>query len=468
MRVTPKDSHPPLYSHQDTAVKWCLGRLNSYLSMDMGSGKSRCIVSLRDWLDAPLTLVITTKRAVAHVWPGEFVKWAEQDVEVIPMRTGTVASRIKKANLKLASRGDVPAVVVCNWEMLRSKTFEAWLKQWPWRLIACDEAHKAKSPTGTTSKALTRVMRASSDAFKVMLSGTPMPHSPLDIWAQMRALDVEVFGPRYHAFQSRIAVMGGFPNPRTGRGTVPVAWQNMDWMQEQLRRVMYQPEIELDLPATRHIRVAVDLNAKTRALYDTVEADIVAMIGAGDINPQNGLVKLLRLQQIASGIAVSETMDDWGEVTRTTTTVGQDKADAVLEIIEGTDQPVVVFCVFRAELDAIAGAAAAAGTPCSELSGRRDELAEWLAGDSRVLAVQIAAGSEALDFTRAHHCVFMSTGFNMGQYEQALKRCHRPGQDQPVTYYHVCATDTVDTRVYETLLKRGDLVRAALEGLTQQ
>ncbi|MDE0915767.1 MAG: DEAD/DEAH box helicase, partial [Planctomycetota bacterium] len=346
------------------------------------------------------------------------------------------------------------------------KEFEQWLTLWNWAVIGCDEAHKAKGRNGVTSKALARVCRSAPAANIIMMSGTPMPHSPLDIWAQARALDPTIFGPRYHAFQAKIAVMGGFRNPRTGKGTVPVAWQNLDWMQDQLRRVMFQPTIELDLPPVRHIQVPVDLDPKTRRLYDIVEADIVAMIGAGDINPQNGLVKLLRLQQIASGIAVSETMDDWGEVTKTTTVIGYDKQDAVEEIIESTDKPIVVFCLFRAELDAISIAAGNAGAECAELSGRHDQLSAWLGGDARVLAVQIAAGSEALDFTRAHHCVFFSTGWNMGQYEQALKRCHRPGQDQPVNYYHICATDTVDTRVYETLLKRGDLVRAALESLT--
>ena len=106
------------------------------------------------------------------------------------------------------------------------------------------------------------------------------------------------------------------------------------------------------------------------------------------------------------------------------------------------------------------------------------EVCRQAVDDARVLAVQIAAGSECLDMTRARHCAFFSTGWNMGQYLQALKRVRRAGWekyadttgdegvvDRPVTYYHLLGKNTVDDRVYGTLLKRGDLVRGALEGL---
>ncbi|MDE0916071.1 MAG: DEAD/DEAH box helicase family protein, partial [Planctomycetota bacterium] len=101
MIVTPKETHPPPYAHQDAAVKFCLERRNSYLSMDMGSGKSRCLIDFAEEVNAPLTLVITTKRAVMHVWPGQYKSWATQDIEVITMFGGTVATRIKKAEIKL-------------------------------------------------------------------------------------------------------------------------------------------------------------------------------------------------------------------------------------------------------------------------------------------------------------------------------------------------------------------------------
>lgn len=470
MNILANDVRPKPWKHQQQALDWCHQHTSSYLSMDMGSGKSRVFVDFAQEIEASLVLVITTKRGVMHVWPGQFYDWSSREIEVHPMEKGTVAKRILAAEAAIvrAKAGRGPIVIVANWEMLRSKAFEAWLKTHSWDAVALDESHKCKSHTGVGSKALARVSVAMNRM--VMLSGTPMPHSPLDIFAQARVIAPEVFGPRFHAFQSRIVVMGGYRNPRTGKGTVPVEWINQDWLKEQLALFMFQPapeDVELNLPPTRHIQVPVTLEPRTRALYDAVEADIIVQLGTGEINPSNGLVKLLRLQQLASGIGASEDIDDWGTATQTTVQIGTAKQDAVQEIIESTDQPIVVFCQFRAELDAIDAACEAAGENCAELSGRMDCLSAWKAGDARVLAVQIAAGSEALDFTRAHHCVFLSTGFNLGLYLQALKRCDRPGQTSPVTFYHISAIDTVDSRVYQALIQRTDLVRAALEGLGQ-
>ena len=484
MIVTPRDDIPAPWKHQAQATAWAVARKASYFDMDMGTGKSRCVIDALQQLGVKLTLVITTKRAVTHVWPGQYEDWTDRTIEVIPMTKGTVAKRIEKAEKAMRMAGHSmkkdacglnpprPAVLICNWEMLRSNHFEQWLKLWDWGGIVGDEMHKIKSHTGGTSKAVARVWSKSA-AVKVALSGTPMPHDPLDIWAQYRSLAPEVFGTRFGVFRARIAVMGGYRNPYNGRPTQVVAWQNLDWMREQLAATMFQPleeDVELDLPPTRHIKVTVELEPANRKLYDIVEAGVIVELDAGDINPSNALVKLLRLQQLASGIAVSQEVSDYGDTTTHTQIVGTAKQDALAEIFEGTTEPVVVFCVFHAELDSIHKAAESVGAACAEVSGRRDDLDAWKYGivgepQPRILAVQIQAGSEALDFTMAHHCAFLSTGFNMGTYLQALKRCDRPGQEHPVTFYHLAAERTIDSLVYETLLKRGDLVKSALAGL---
>ena len=79
------------------------------------------------------------------------------------------------------------------------------------------------------------------------------------------------------------------------------------------------------------------------------------------------------------------------------------------------------------------------GLTSMELSGKRDELKRWQEGEAQVLAVQIDAGSEGVDFTRARYSIFYSVGFSLGKYDQAKKRTHRPGQIKPVTHIHLVA-----------------------------
>lgn len=475
------------WNHQREGLEWALARVASYMNIDMGLGKSRIGVEFTDAIDARLVLVLSTKRGAKHVWPGQYEDWSPRPWATHVMDHRSVPKRLEiaKKAIEQAKREGRPIALLANWEMLIKPAFIAFLRERRWDCALYDEMHKMKSHKGKGSKALGHLIGVFPR--RLAFSGTPMPHDPLDVYGQFRALDTSIFGTRYWPFHNRYAIIGGdYLNPHTGRPCQIVGWQNLDGLREKLATIMYEPDhdtIEVELPSERHVRVEVELSPAGQRAYSAVEADIVLQIGRGEINPANALVKLLRLQQLAGGLAVTTEVDEYGDEERFEEIVDDAKEMAVAEIIDGTSEPVVVFCVFRAELAAVHRAAKSVEATSSEVSGSRDELEEWdCDGGTRVLAVQIAAGCEALDMTRARHCAFMSTGFNMGNYLQALKRVRRPGWekyavpthigkngvgtfDRPVTYYHIIAKKTVDDRVYGTLLKRGDLVRSALEGL---
>jgi SNF2 family DNA or RNA helicase len=72
------------------------------------------------------------------------------------------------------------------------------------------------------------------------------------------------------------------------------------------------------------------------------------------------------------------------------------------------------------------------------------------------------SGGEGVDFSAARYCIFYSVGFSLGDYEQALKRTHRPGQTRRVVYYHLVVKGTVDEDVYTALRERRDVVEYIL------
>jgi SNF2 family DNA or RNA helicase len=76
--------------------------------------------------------------------------------------------------------------------------------------------------------------------------------------------------------------------------------------------------------------------------------------------------------------------------------------------------------------------------------------------------VQIQAGSLGVSMVRAKHAVCYSLGYSLGEYEQALARIRRPGQEHPVTYYHLVAEDTVDEKVYTALRDKKDVIETIL------
>jgi SNF2 family DNA or RNA helicase len=187
---------------------------------------------------------------------------------------------------------------------------------------------------------------------------------------------------------------------------------------------------------------------------------MILWLKEGSVTPANALVLLLRLQQIACG----HVGDDQGNVREVDTA----KKTLLGEILEDIDpkEKVVVFCRFRADLDAIHGAANLLDRKCAELSGRRAEFDIWRdRADVPILAAQIQSGGLGLDMTLARYGIFYSVGFSNGDYEQARARIHRPGQRGRATYYHLLTENTVDGKVYKALAEKRDAARAILEDL---
>ena len=167
--------------------------------------------------------------------------------------------------------------------------------------------------------------------------------------------------------------------------------------------------------------------------------------------------------QITSGIFP----DDDGEVHEINTI----KADALKELLEGISykEPVVVFVRFRHDIEKVKKVAKECGRECLEQSGSKHEWGEWQykRKGGEVLVTQIGAGGEGVELTRTRYCVFYSLGFSYYQYDQALARTHRPGQDREVAYYHLIVANSVDEQVYKSLSKKEDAVKAILDSFKE-
>lgn len=309
-------------------------------------------------------------------------------------------------------------------------------------------SHRIKSPGGVTSLFVARLRTVAKR--RVCLTGTPMPHSPLDVYAQYRFLDPGVYGTSFVRFRNRYAVMGGFRNHQI------VGWRDLDDLNAKFYSRAYRADKSVvSLPDAVHVERYGDLEASAARAYRALEDDLYAQVESGTVTAANALVKLLRLAQITGGWLP----DDDGSYHRVSTAKQSILEDAVEDF---GGEPAVVVCRFQRDLDAVHEVARKLGLSSGELSGRRNELAAWQAGETNVLALQIQAGGVGIDLTRARYMVMYSIGYSLGDYDQVLARVHRPGQDRPVTYVHLIVRDSVDEAIRQALETRADLVEAAL------
>lgn len=367
---------------------------------------------------------------------------------------GSVASKQQEAaaKLALADATERPYVAVINYDSAWRSAFAAWAEKQRWDLVVADEAHKIKAPGGKASLFFKR-MRTHA-RYRLALTGTPTPHSPMDIYAIFRFLNIGILGPSFAAFRQRYAVMGGYQRKQI------VGYQRQEELTALMRRITFRVGKEvLDLPPETDVTYHCDLGPEARRIYKDLEEDFVAQIRDGVITATNAMVKLLRLQQVTGGCVPT---DDG--VAQRVDTAKQDLLTDTLDDI-GSEEPVVVFCRFRADLDAVHEACQKLRLSSLELSGRADDLERWQAGGAQVLAVQIASGGTGVDLTRARYSVYFSVGFSFGDYDQARCRVHRPGQSHPVQHIHLIARNTVDVKLMRALERRAEVVEAILAEL---
>jgi len=456
-----------LWPHQEKAVRFLQNRQAGMLAMEMGTGKTLAALELLSRWRCDDVLVLCPK-SVVPVWPEEVAKHRPMRWRVTCLDQNGSAKRLKRflADRKIRDRRH--RLTVTNYEAILNDRLFAAFKRARFDCAVWDESHRIKAPGGKISRRCSqlcdRVPR------RLALTGTPAPHSPLDLYAQFRALDKRVFGTSFAAFRSRYAVMGGF------EGREVVAYQNLEELHSRMAEFTFRVRAGevLALPPQTEVVRYCTLGDRAEAVYGELEADFLVELQEGRLRVPNALAKLLRLQQITSGYLPVE--DERGE-TRVAR-VGEEKKKLFAEVLEdlrcSTDDegsaqsPVVVFARFLHDLDDARDVGESLGYRVAELSGRRNDLELWQKCRADLLAVQTRAGSLGIDLTRARYAVFYSLGFSLGDHRQAIARLHRPGQRHSVTFVYLLARGTVDEIILRAVRKRAQVVDYVIDELRER
>lgn len=470
------------WPHQQACHNWMLDKFSQQergllLALPMGVGKSKLAVDAigehiaRNIERGTKTRVlILCPLSVVGVWPREFRKhlglrgWDEGKLAIIAHRDPR--GSILQYEWYEQDTAAEHIVLIMHYDAAWRRDVGEWLLGKRWNIIVADESHKFKAMprydhrTGEPTHGKLAAFMAQLGqraAFKLALTGTPMAHSPQDIFSQMRFLDGgKRFGNSPYQFLQRYARYGGYA------GKEVVGWQQSEDMAAKISTAMWTcPPDVVQLPDAIHETREFDLSPEASKAYAEMWETLCAQVEAGEITAQNGAVAFLRLQQITSGIGRLD-----GDKTVRIDRGKQKLLEDFLGDIESTEK-VVVFCQFRDDLEAVKSAAdAIPGRVYGEISGSaKDGLSAdaTFADGANIVGVQLQSGGVGIDLTAARYCVYFSPGLSLANYEQSLKRVHRPGQTKPVLFLHFNARGTVDETLYERLEKRRDLVEGILE-----
>lgn len=450
-----------LWQNQKEALDFALSHPSCMLDMEMGTGKTRVAIEAAFARKDVYRVLVMCPKAVVSVWRENLEKfaptgrWACWD-----LRKGTVDKKAEdlKAWLKTPSHKQF---VIINYDAAWRGSMGDLLLKSNFQMVILDESHRAKAAGSKISKYAALIGKRTR--YKLCLSGTPMANSPLDVYGQYRFLDPTIFGTNHYNFMQDYAIMGG-PDMR-----FVIGFKNQKILRQKFSSIAYTCKMadiaqRIKLPdSLPPVRVGVELPAKDMKTMKALNREFVAECGSGHVVVNTILVKLIRLQQITSGFCITqESVLDAPKVQE----LNAAKEDTLVDLLGdlGPQENVVVFCLFKHDLQAVRRAAERGGRVYAELSGDANELSSWKVTEGAVIGVQIQAGAEGVDMTKANHAVYFSIPHSLALYNQSKARLYRPGQNRPVVFTHLIAENTIDEALYSTLLKKEDIIEAIKGG----
>jgi Mesyanzhinovviridae DNA helicase len=472
------------FAHQLEGIKALLKYPAFALFDEMGAGKSKQVV------DAACTLHVAGEINVVLIVCPAAVRSVWTSFETGQIKThGWVASKVlefhtlrKGSNWHGVWQDDRANLwwVVTNYEFLRSLKNRNTLTdalRGPGRkpMLVLDESSYVKSQMTEQATALEEIRKWCGRC--VLLNGTPVTDSPLDLWSQLHILDKTILGGRYknfYHFKAVHGVMGGFMMKKI------VKWKNLDQLSELIKpRVLRRLKADcLDLPPKLYTEREVALTPESWKRYQELKRDALIHLSETDVQLEpNSAVRIMRLAQLTSG-HLGGGIDQDPYATDNDPISMKDLSDEKLRwcvehVASQTSNAIIVWCRWRRERERLVILLRELMLfDVYELHGGQSKNDRESAvksftvagGHRRILVAQPHAGGYGLNLIAATQCVYLSNDFSLGIRLQSEDRCHRPGQNSAVTYVDVLATGpqgqrTVDHVILKALRAKEELAR---------
>ena len=328
--------------------------------------------------------------------------------------------------------------------------------------VVLDEAQHIKNRQTQNAQAV----KAVAAQRRIVLTGTPMENSVLDLWSIFDFLmpgylgTAQDFRERYELPISR--ENDAAAQTRLGRRLRPFL----------LRRL--KKEVAADLPAKLEQVAFCELTAEQRGVYQQViqasRKGVLEAAGAPGAARSRMLVlsALLRLRQICCDLRLLQ-LDG---VNPATASGKLDLFGELLEEVLDGGHRALVFSQFVSMLSLLKERLSAEGIEYCYLDGSTSDRGAVVERFQRnaaipVFLISLKAGGAGLNLTGADTVIHFDPWWNPAVEDQATDRTHRIGQTRVVTSYKLIARDTVEEKILALQNRKRGMIQAAIGGEEQ-
>lgn len=481
------------------------------LADEMGTGKTFQTVTAieaKKKLGQLNRCLVLAKASLLYMWRDEIEKFTHCKAIVY---AGTPKQRAKISNYLHES--NEWTFLIMSYEMYRLSigTITNIDNDKPIECIVLDEAHKIKNPISKIGQRIHYL----PFKYKYVLTATPLPNSPIESFNYLKLGNslppksieynpfkknnqVNTIVDEWWAFQYRYCVYGGYNDREV------VGYKNINELRDAIQNNMLRrtkKEKLKDLPEVTFKNMELEMLPKQKKMYEAVRKEILEELAETDIHKvPTMLAKITRLQQVTDSLQLI------GVEPKKDKSIKLKVLDDLLEeLILDASEKVVIFTKFKTMLDIVAekykkyNPAIVHGEISSNALSEREALQKckstykdnWVEmsenkrnsillelttsprqqevyrfqedEDCKIFLGTTEACKEGLTLTAASNVIFIDYPWNWASYSQAFSRTHRIGQKRAVTVYNLICTDTVDEKVFNTIINKKSMSEIMLD-----
>lgn len=430
-----------LRPYQRAGYNW-LRFLNEYklggcLADDMGLGKTvqtlTMLLAEKEAEAGPSLLIMPT--SLIYNWEMEASKFTPE-LKVLNY-TGTLRNkdvkRFEKYDVVLTSYG----ITRLDSELLQKFYFN---------YIILDESQVIKNPSSNIAKAV----RELKSRHKLVLTGTPLENTTMDLWSQMSFVNPGILGTQSYFRQEF---------------QLPIEKKNDETKSKKLHAIIkpfvlrrHKSQVATELPEKVEYIQYSEMTPEQERKYEETKAyyrgkilDLIDKEGMGNSRFMilEGLTKLRQLANHPKMIEPSYAGDS-GKLEDIT---------HMLENAMAEDHKVLVFSQFVKHLNLIQQYLKANKITYAYLDGGstdRKEQVEKFNKDPKTKAflISIKAGGLGLNLTEADYVFILDPWWNPAVEAQAVDRAHRIGQKRKVFTYKFITRNSVEEKILQLQQKK--------------
>ena len=410
------------------------------LWLDMGLGKTvstlTALVDLLASKNIKKVIIVAPLRVAQHTWGEEIANW-----EHLRALKFSVLAGLSAAKREQAAHSSRPIHII-NRENL------PWLidylgSEWRYDAMVIDESSSFKSHSSQRWKALRKVVKSGKIKRMVQLTGTPSPNSLMELWPQIFLLDKgkRLGDTRGKFLESYCRPVG---NPQWSQ--FEMRPDKIDQLHGKVSDLVLRMDAKdyLELPDRIDSNIIVPLPSKALKAYEQMEKDFLIEMQNEEVLAANAAVKVNKLLQVCSGAVYTE---------NGFTVVHDAKLDALQEIIEAANQPILVAYNFKSDAERIV----ARLKNVEVLKSDPKILTRWNQKKIKVMLAHPASAGHGLNLQAGGSIiVWFGVPWSLELYQQFNARLHRQGQKHPVRVIHILADVRADRAVQQVLQAKGD------------